>query len=825
MAHSYKAPKQWALPSDATVNQFEAWKNNLVFTLSLDKINTNFLKEDATWHKQTKSTTHRGFTDDAETVPDNQRLNAAQKASALNLMLGQIANYAPINRSIIVKNSTCLKDVWKAIRQHLGFQANGARVLDLADMCLKPGERPEELYQRLLAFMDDNLMKTDGGVKHLNEDITEDEEVTPSLENYIVVVWLKLLHKDLPKLVKQRYGTELRTNSITSIKGEISGALDSLLEEISSTQDSKVLRSVIFNNRNQSNRNQSKSRTPDRAVSKECPLCQQAGRPSINHYLSECRHLPERDRKFITKSRCTIVDQEEEDPDEFSDQYDGHDLRRVSTNNTHDNDNHDSDSQDNVGQDVLPIARRVPVVESPCMTCFFKHHIVRVTIDSGATGNYIRLDVVKRLNVNIRKNTQKSHQADGKSSLVVVGEVSITLSYKGHSLVLEALVAPDLEDEVLGGSPFMENNDVWVRPGKHIIGIGESIYHYKTKSAEQSSTRRIQAEVMKSPSAVTLWPGDFLQLEVPTQFSDEEISVEPRKDCKLNSTCQPAEMWPKPQMISCAENTIRIPNLSSEPKVISKGDHFCQIVRTVPVELQDQHSVVPKKPTSIKDDHLAYLEVVIDPNNITPPEFKEMLENLCESYKHVFSPKLKGYNGRDGAVHAFVNMGPVLPPQRKGRLPMYNKDKLDQLQDKYDELEALGVIGKPEDINVKVEYLNPSMLIKKQRGGFRLVTDFGEVAKYAKPQPSLLPNMDSTLRALAQWKYIICTDLCKAYHQIPLDKDSMKYCGISTPYKGTRVYLKAAMGMPGSETALEEVVCRVFGSLIQNNQAAKIDVE
>ena len=350
----------------------------------------------------------------------------------------------------------------------------------------------------------------------------------------------------------------------------------------------------------------------------------------------------------------------------------------------------------------------------------------------------------------------------------------------------------------------------------------ESIYHYKTKSAEQSSTRRIQAEVMKSPSAVTLWPGDFLQLEVPTQFSDEEISVEPRKDCKLNSTCQPAEMWPKPQMISCAENTIRIPNLSSEPKVISKGDHFCQIVRTVPVELQDQHSVVPKKPTSIKDDHSAYLEVVIDPNNITPPEFKEMLENLCESYKHVFSPKLKGYNGRDGAVHAFVNMGPVLPPQRKGRLPMYNKDKLDQLQDKYDELEALGVIGKPEDINVKVEYLNPSMLIKKQRGGFRLVTDFGEVAKYAKPQPSLLPNMDSTLRALAQWKYIICTDLCKAYHQIPLDKDSMKYCGISTPYKGTRVYLKAAMGMPGSETALEEVVCRVFGSLIQNNQAAKI---
>ena len=808
MAHSYKAPKQWALPSDATVNQFEAWKNNLIFTLSLDKVNTNFLKDDSTWRKQTKSTTNRGFTDDAEPVPADQRLTGAQKASALNLMLGQIANYAPINRSTIVKNSTSLKDVWKAIRQHLGFQANGARVLDLADMGLKPGERPEELYQRLLAFMDDNLMKTDGGVKHLNEDITEDEEVTPSLENYIVVQWLKILHKDLPKLIKQRYGTELRTNSIASIKGEISGALDSLLEEISTNQDSKVLRSVIFNNRSQSNRSQSKSRTSERVVNKECPLCQQAGRPSTNHYLTECRHLPERDRKFITRSRCTTVDPEEEEQSENDDQHSEHELRRLSVNeNSH---------------DVLPIARRVPVVESPCMTCFFKHHSIRVTVDSGATGNYIRLDVVKRMNVNVRKNTQKSHQADGKSSLAVVGEVTITLSYKGHDLILEALVAPDLEDEVLGGSPFMKNNDVWVRPGKQIIGIGESIYYYNTKSTNQTSTRRIQAEVMKSPSAVTVWPGDYLQLEVPAQFSDEEISVEPRNDCKLNSTRQPTEMWPNPQLITCAENTIRIPNLTSEPKTISKGDHFCQIVRTVSIEPQEQCTVVSKAHPTIKDDHSAYLEVVIDPDNITPPEYKEKLQNICESYKHVFSPKLKGYNGRDGAVKAVVNMGPVMPPQRKGRLPMYNKDKLDLLQDKFDELEALNVIGKPEDVNVKVEYLNSSMLIKKPRGGFRLVTDFGDVAKYAKPQPSLLPNMDSTLRSLAQWKYIICTDLSKAYHQIPLDKDSRKYCGISTPFKGTRVYLTAAMGMPGSETALEEIVCRVFGSLIYDNQAAKI---
>ena len=96
------------------------------------------------------------------------------------------------------------------------------------------------------------------------------------------------------------------------------------------------------------------------------------------------------------------------------------------------------------------------------------------------------------------------------------------------------------------------------------------------------------------------------------------------------------------------------------------------------------------------------------------------------------------------------------------------------------------------------------------------------MAQYAKPQPSLMPDMDSVLRTIGQWKFIIQTDLCKAYFQIPLDKDSMKYCGVVTPYKGVRVYTKSAMGMPGSESALEEVMSRVLGNMIQAGQVVKL---
>jgi hypothetical protein len=50
----------------------------------------------------------------------------------------------------------------------------------------------------------------------------------------------------------------------------------------------------------------------------------------------------------------------------------------------------------------------------------------------------------------------------------------------------------------------------------------------------------------------------------------------------------------------------------------------------------------------------------------------------------------------------------------------------------------------------------------------------------------------------------------------------MKYCGVATPFRGVRVYVRSAMGMPGSETALEELMCRVLGDLLEEGVVAKI---
>ena len=93
-----------------------------------------------------------------------------------------------------------------------------------------------------------------------------------------------------------------------------------------------------------------------------------------------------------------------------------------------------------------------------------------------------------------------------------------------------------------------------------------------------------------------------------------------------------------------------------------------------------------------------------------------------------------------------------------------------------------------------------------------LVAFFGEVAHYSKPSPSLMPNVDGVLHDIAIWKYIIVTDLRQSFCQIPFKHGSMRFCGVVTPFKGVHVYTWSAMGMPGSETFLEELMLASSGS-------------
>ncbi|ESP04159.1 hypothetical protein LOTGIDRAFT_170991 [Lottia gigantea] len=323
MANSHKAPKQWCLSKNETVNSFENWRQNLLYSLSLDTNFAPFLVAGRTWGKRSRNSPRRGFTDDGNSIPKASRRTADQKVTMLELMLGQIANYCPIiSRNSIVKNSTSIEYIWQLIRLHYGFQSTGAHFIDFNDIHLESDEKAEDLYQRLSAFVEDNLLRQGGNITHHGVDVTEDEEASPTLENLVVLSWLRLIHHDLPKLVKQRYGTELRTRTLASIKPEISQALESLLLEIHTSEDVRTMRTstgnqFLFSRGNPKASNGRTTTKPNRAT-KVCPICQQAKRPYFNNFLSECRFLPDQDRKFLATARqiTKVVDYTSEFPQE-----------------------------------------------------------------------------------------------------------------------------------------------------------------------------------------------------------------------------------------------------------------------------------------------------------------------------------------------------------------------------------------------------------------------------------------------------------------------------------------------------------------------------
>ena len=586
--------------------------------------------------------------------------------------------------------------------------------------------------------------------------------------------------------------------------------MTSLLDELRTIEDTQVLRTSsdsIFSKR----RGTPRSFTPRRSPFKSCTLCKTAGRPGVTtHNLIDCKYLSPYDKRSLGVSRLVT---DADDGDDVDDD--------VESSFTEHNDDVPSALIDQ------PSAHRVNVIQSPFLNTYFQDHAVRLTLDTGATTNMIRAPFAHSIGLPISPASQVARQADGVTPLDVTGEVHCQLVRGNNKFQLDALVVKQLDVDVLAGNPFLVTNDIATRPAKRQIVLhGSEVIHYGSPQRNTAAVRRTQSYVLRSPSKQTvILPGDYIQISTPEDTDpDTTWALEPRLDSPCNLNTKPNNAWPQVQEIYSVGNTVRITNSTVDPIMLRRNEHVCQIrpVSIVPDStLHNKPHLAPN--TSQPPPCKPYSSrVSLDPHKSLPTEMRERFRALNLEYDDVFNPSISKYNGASGNIEATVNMGPTQPPQRKGRVPHYNHDRLVELQNKFDELEAAGVFARPEQVNVSVEYLNLSFLVQKPNGGSRLVTSFAEVGQYSKPQPSLMPNVDSVLRDIAKWKYIVVSDLAQSFYQLPLSKSSMKYCGVATPFKGIRVYTRSAMGMPGSETCLEELMCRVLGDLIQEGCVAKI---
>jgi len=721
------APKQWALTENETLTSFEAWKSNFTYRLNSEARFAIFLVDGSTWNKKARGQGDvRGLLPDlgADNAPDPNGYTAAQKVHNLELMLGQIANFCPIiSRRTIVHDSTSLSSVWQSIKLHFGFQTTGGNFIDFVDIKFSPPERPETLYQRMLAFIENNLLCPDMAMTHKGEPIAEFEDMTPTLENVVVLLWLQQIHPNLPSIVKQKYGADLRAKTLTSLKPEISLALPSLINEAKSS-DARVMRSgptsSSFPHRNQSanfrqgsrrfpqqSRSQSRfNRRGDRQpLQKSCPICKAAGRDAT-HFLSMCQYLPESDKKFMTRARQVMIEDDCMSDGAADDNYD---------------DSYDFPPNEEEPV-VSPSARRVNVRASPLSHTFYEHNPLAVTIDTGAETNLIRSSTATAIKCPIYPSTQVAFQADGKTPLNVQGETHVILTRNDMELKFSGLVVDDLDVEILAGVPFMEINDIAVRPKNKEISIGSDCSFTYDGTTPQCSVNS-RSSILRVTERTTIWPGEFLDVPVPVKDSslhDALVAVEPHSSSSCNT-------WPTPGIYQSVGNRIRFVNSTENPHVFKKHAHVALASPTYDptdgctpqsADAAPWESAAHPTVSHTTTHHTGTLHsegVILNPDAVIDQTASAKFSALHRQYDDVFDPQYGTYNHKFGRFEAVVNMGTVKPQQRKGRVPQYSRDKLVELQAKFNEMDALGVLAKPEAIGVTVEYLNPSFLNQKAK--------------------------------------------------------------------------------------------------------------
>lgn len=294
----------------------------------------------------------------------------------------------------------------------------------------------------------------------------------------------------------------------------------------------------------------------------------------------------------------------------------------------------------------------------------------------------IRASSVTILGTRISGSSQSAHQADGSSPLTVIGEARLTFTRDSHDLLFEGLVVENIDTEILAGIPFIEKNDVSIRPSRRGVILGDNHVYTYGSSPQQSTAHTIRrAHIVRAPSpSTTLWPSDLVEIDLPSEMlsSVNTFSVEPR------IVTDQSMSWPEPCLVSSVSGKLCIPNLTSAPRMLKRNEHFCKVrctfVPKVPTCTQAESIPMPTPQSS--EFHSDTVRV--DPETLLSEEirFKDIYANMT-----VFSI----YNGASGPLDAKVNMGPIQPPQREDRVPQYSKDQLVTLQEKFDELESIGV--------------------------------------------------------------------------------------------------------------------------------------
>ena len=819
-----------------------------------------------TW--QPKKTASRGFTG----------ASAADDNTQVDLMLEYVSQYAPnaLYRDITLR-ATSLAAVWTLVRDWAGLKTSGCKqhVYYTVKRGYDPNGdlTPTDFFFSLRNAKEDCLLLSaahGGNVRFHGSVPADDEDLTPTLESDIVLDWLDSLGG--VKLVEHAFrvfAKELETQSLADLRQRISDNLASLMTE--SDQQAELNRAFVPNRKYPNSTGNQFQRTYPQPPSSyppsarpqpfatsptapgagqtassgpPCKLCI-ATKPNIahTHSITTCSQLNLQERRGVSKKQVTRAVKTEDEA--INEDY-GYPKYEESFDEEYNNIPDDQTDAHQVSPLVktgltqvspCPVVRinRVNITESPILACSSLSRTVYLVLDTGATASIITLKMCQLLNLTIYKTGHRAVQVDGESQLPVLGEVHTTFTRGSTTLHFSGLVVSRLGVDILAGTNFHVENDVYSRMSKGTIHIGD---HCTLQSSPPSlltldtMDTRSKQRLNKIPTSTTLLPGDSCTVHAPDDLAPDSFIL-------LEPNLQQTPPFFSSTITQLQDGSFTVKNQSPDPVHLKKNCQAFSIYTTATSNLfspSNPHplDIPPLVAVPLKD----IVDKVTFDGNLSKQDKAPFLTSISK-HSAVFQPSLPGYNHAFGPVYAsFKFASKARPVPDKIRSPNYGSHQDLLFNKKCLLLRQQGVLLDPVEADIQPIMTHNSWVVKKPSAAaipwdkcavkdVRLVVGLDPLNKFLMDPPGKITKTESIYSALANWEYMGELDFSDFYFQIKFradtdsDKQKLGYLCIRSAM-GTLCFSSATMGLLGMDVFQDELTDKLVGDLVLSGHVIKL---
>ena len=259
---SYILPLKAPAPLPATgvdVVTFKVWANTLRAHLEQDAHHHHFLPggQYASWQPaEGGQRIEQLHDDDSDKITADGKLDRIgarahqaeldtilqRRNAQLSKFITHIATLCHHTENDDITNSSISLDwILDYLRKHYGLTTKGANFLNIAEHTYKQGTPYQTFYKQYRAAFLDNLRKQGDRIQFKNDQIMlEDEKLSPSFENAIVLWALEKIDPRLPSKVKKNYGYQMTGNTtLKDVQPVIFENVEAMLEELDQAQTAK----------------------------------------------------------------------------------------------------------------------------------------------------------------------------------------------------------------------------------------------------------------------------------------------------------------------------------------------------------------------------------------------------------------------------------------------------------------------------------------------------------------------------------------------------------------------------------------------------------